>query len=288
MLKKRLKHDFKGLSKLAFPLLLALVGAVAVGSLTGFVMFAIPSESDGGASSIFNTMSTIGSGTVLFLAFMAVFAVGVGISVMIFVDFYKSTASDEAYLTFTLPVKEETFLLSKLISSLAFSTATSIAMAAGFYLMILSIVSGVYVNNPPESIDTSIMQRIWEIIYNEIYLPGPMWLYYVLGFVSTVAEAIASQLLIFLAIFVGSTIANKAKVIVSIGFYVGFTTAYSIVTSVLQTIMETVSLSLEVTPDVAVAISCIFKVFMLIITVGLGVFCFYFTTRLMKKKLNLS
>ncbi len=282
MLKKRLKYDFKSISKYALPLLLVLGIAVIVGSVSGYITTATARDAAEGAVGIFDSLGTMGAGMINMLCYLALISAGVGITVIIFVDFYRATASDEAYLTFTLPVPAKHILFSKLLTSLAWSVIVSAAMLVGMFLMIFFTFLGM---GPEVKLA---LESIWELIENSLYLPGPVNLYYALTAIHSIVASVTSQLLIFFAIFFGSVIAKKRKVVASIGCYFGFTFIYSMFNSIISMIVESIALSVNVTTSGAVVASCISTGIMILISAGAGLFFFYYTVHLMENKLNLA
>ena len=113
MLKKCLKYDLRA-NLLIWIILTAAMLAMSVPG--GFAVKAIQLEMEGAAAAV--------SGLIIFVYYIlgVVYLVsGIGLGVY---RFYQNFRTDEAYLTFTLPVKRKTLLHSKLISTFVIFVAT--------------------------------------------------------------------------------------------------------------------------------------------------------------------
>lgn len=113
MLKKCLKYDLKS-NLLIWVILTAAMLAMSIPG--GFAIKAMQLEMEGAAAAV--------SGLVIFVYYIlgVVYLVsGIGLGVY---RFYQNFRTDEAYLTFMLPVKRKTLLHSKLISTFVIFVAT--------------------------------------------------------------------------------------------------------------------------------------------------------------------
>ena len=111
MLQKLLKYNYKSVKRFGIPAVIALAVLIPTAGFGAyFLVRAIENATAKG-----DVASILGSifGMLLLLAFVGVLYVALfGVVVAILVDFYKTTATDEAYLTFTLPVTPKQIILS--------------------------------------------------------------------------------------------------------------------------------------------------------------------------------
>ena len=142
MFLKLLKHDMKSVFKLWWILLpvlpvLLLVDAVALRVMTQTIanMALQPSISDG-------------ESTVMILVVMVAYFVFLGVTVLISltsyytiilsaIRFYKNLFTDEGYLTFTLPAKRSSVLLSKTLTAVIYMTLHSLIVTVGIIFMVI-------------------------------------------------------------------------------------------------------------------------------------------------------
>ena len=128
MLGKLLKHEFNATGRLFLPVFaLLIILTPLLGSLISIV--GLDNNSSLG---IIMGLSMFGYIILLLGVFVACF-------VFIVMRFYKSMTTDEAYLTFTLPVKTSSLILSRLIPAFVWNLVTMILVLfsiAGFTLII--------------------------------------------------------------------------------------------------------------------------------------------------------
>ncbi len=143
MLGKLLKHEFNATGRLFLPVFaLLIILTPLLGSLISIV--GLDNNSSLG---IIMGLSMFGYIILLLGVFVACF-------VFIVMRFYKSMTTDEAYLTFTLPVKTSSLILSRLIPAFVWNLVTMILVLfsiAGFTLII-----GVW--------ELSDIGRLWDFI----------------------------------------------------------------------------------------------------------------------------
>jgi len=121
MLRKLLKQEFRATGRGAVPLCLGMIG---LSVLAAIAMVLLDRDN---ISSALNTISVI----VIMIYMCGLFALAVGIVVIILERFYKSMLKEEGYLTMTLPVSLGKILTAKLICALVwYIAAVVIAFAA--------------------------------------------------------------------------------------------------------------------------------------------------------------
>ena len=117
MFLKLFRHDFRGLARWMWPVMIGIGGAAVLGFINTLVL--------GRAARVDNyelpnpagerlLITSVGGTALVAMALAAAVTV---IAVLIFVKFYKSMVTDEAYLTFTLPVTAGQLIGAKFLSA---------------------------------------------------------------------------------------------------------------------------------------------------------------------------
>lgn len=119
MLGKVLKYDIKASAKMFLPLY--------VGVLIITILAKISVEFISGVD---NLLLSILSGTSVALYIFALFGLMIMTAVFLIMRFYKNFLTDEAYLTFTLPVKTSTLVISKQLNGIIWTLLTGVVFAA--------------------------------------------------------------------------------------------------------------------------------------------------------------
>ncbi len=266
MLKKLFGYDMRSLRRFGVPALFALLflAVVGAGNMAIFITY-----TDQPTGSFISAATLTSSGMLIFLIYTLIMLVPVFISVMACVDFYRSTATDEGYLTFTLPVPAWKILLSKLLAS--FLWEAIVAVAAIFAAGMVTFVGVVPIVGWGEFILS--FREIWFSIPWETF-PWPL---FVLALLSVLLQAVNSQILYFAAVFFGAVVANKHKVLCVIGCIFGINILYSLMSGIfnLFSFVWTVQ-----DLYVSLVIRCVFFA-------GIAVLAFFLTQQMMKKKVNL-
>ena len=147
---------------------------------------------------------------VIFMLGIAAFGIlicGVGIAGLVFERFYKNFYTDEGYLTFTLPVKRSTLLLSKTLNA---------AICALIYVIaeILCVFAFISFGN----FDINLFEEIGYIFSSAYEVYGAMS-YVIIG--ELVLVALCGLFLVIsliqFAMSIGSTATKKVRTIASIG-----------------------------------------------------------------------
>jgi hypothetical protein len=278
MLAKLLKYDIRSVKRFGLPILLAVAAATVLGSaaIGGII------GSTGGAAE-----GSIALSILLIFLFLAIVAVVLvlalavaGVQIAVYVDFYRSLVSDEGYLTFTLPVKAWQILLSKLLNALIWSTIVGAAVMASVSVL---FTVGVLV-------DTGELIGFSEIVYvftsfldmMDTIPPGAVALLLQMPILSFVM-AVNSLLLFFMAIFFGSVLAKKHKLIAAIGCVFGVNMIYNFFVQIFSLFL---SLPLSFASDPLLYLNIFLPVCILLLAV-LSVVFFKLTEHMMEKKLNL-
>lgn len=272
MLSKLLKYDFRRVKRVGLPILIATLLATVVGSLNslffGHVTNALMHD-DSVALILMMILSVL-----FMMLIIVVFALAVaGVQIAVFVDFYKSLITDEGYLAFTLPVKPKTIIFSKVINSCLWNLIVGAVATVG-----MALVMGIMSLSEAGSSDIT-----GSLVGSE----DGVGLFFVLLIALVIVYFLNSQLLYFLAIFFGSVIAKKNKLVAAVGCVIGvnmfYGTALSLVIMV-PFIMMVSAGSTASNPFVAINVG----LFIIIAILGALTFLFYYLLKyMMEKKLNL-
>lgn len=119
MLGKVLKYDIKASAKMFLPLYIGVLIITALAKISvEFIM-----ETD-------NLLLSILSGTSVALYIVTLFGLMLMTAIFLIMRFYKNFITDEAYLTFTLPVKTSTLIISKQINGIIWNLLTVVVLIA--------------------------------------------------------------------------------------------------------------------------------------------------------------
>ena len=232
MLVKLFKYDFKASARFGVPLLIAIAAMTILGCLStavtvgnaGAETFETATNAPFGEMLIF-----FGMGGLVLISFALAGAAAV-MGVLLLVQFYRSTVSDEAYLTFTLPVTPAQILWAKLFNTVVWSMFTGIALvlAASAILgtgMTIAGVANDFLNTFAE---------LFAFLHSTVGQSGlTMFLCCLLG----AASFVSSYLMIFMAITFGSVIVQKRKALAAVAMIFVINFIMSGITSVLQVIL---------------------------------------------------
>lgn len=134
MLGKLMKYEWRGL-RLPVSIMIGILGATTL--LTCIIIFTIDPKLDSVASG-FSMISLVLS---FMLYYFGVIGCSVGTMLIIAIRFYKTTYTDQGYLTHTLPVDSKTLLAAKTITSVL----CHLIMLASIVITILIIIGvGIY------------------------------------------------------------------------------------------------------------------------------------------------
>jgi hypothetical protein len=228
----------------------------------------------------------------IMLSYVALIGSVIYTVILVFMRFYKHLYTDEGYLTFTLPVKRGTVLLSKSVNAMIWMTAHGV-------LLILCVMIIMLIAPAPEKVGALINPIIYQEIgqiFADIWQTVGAWLIvYILEIIILlIVSAAFSVALLQLCITFAAMIVKKAKLFLGIGVYYA---ANSIISSIGVIMFYVMFLSAftgatELLEGMGEVQGCIFvALLLLIVSVALALFTsvFYMTTRnCMERKLNLS
>ncbi len=211
MLLKLFKHDFKACARYEVPVLFAILGATLIGCIEVFIMSMSMKKDDMSALGGIGTVT----GTLGLMLVVISFAVAATVmTVMLYLRFYKSMVTDEAYLTLTLPVSPSAIIWAKLLSAMLWSFIASLAIIlAGCILVFCAFAfSGALADlpNPAE-------------VFSQLPIDVVTVIIFILLSVVTLAE---SFLQVYMAILFGGSVVRKNKALAAVGmvFAINFAT----------------------------------------------------------------
>lgn len=275
MLRKVLKYDYRALFRIWW---IAAVVTVVFSVLGGFA------ESIYLKNDNVPDMITACAGMAMFFAYFCMVVLVILSEVLIFIRYYRNFFTDEGYLTFTLPVKRETLLNSKLISSLVLMLASvGVCILSNFIMFMISdfemFRSGEFFR------EISNFFRQIPVDYR-----GYLVAYILEGLIILALLLLLSVLFLYGCITFGSMIVKKGKLLASIGIYMGANSIFSFNSQLLM-IFGTASLavwaealSVDIIPGLIVLVLLILILFLASICALIYAFIYW----MLGRKLNLS
>ena len=234
MLGKLFKYENKSVSKLLTPLTLAVIILPILGALILKMQYIFGDKFEDG--SIVSSIFSLASGIMIFFIVIATIS-ACFISLFILMQrYYKNLFSDEGYLTFTLPVKTGSIILSKLFTAVIWSVIVAVCTIIGVITFAFFGTSASFVNH--EVIDG--FCKAFKQIF-EFYFTGSavQIIYLIELLISIIVSLFTNILLMYLAITIGCQIAKKHKVLASIGMYFVISSVVSVLSTIIQVITTT-------------------------------------------------
>lgn len=194
MLKNIIKHEFKATYRTFLPI--NITYAIVCGIL--YLLIPVLKKFEG-------PLIEIGFGFGMLVIILGIVFVVISPFLFLSMRFYKTTATREAYLTFTVPAKTSTILLGKFITALAWTVGTLVIWLLGIMAL------GTAVSGLPFD-------------FSELFFDKDTLLY----LFSTFVSIINSLLMIFAAISL-SQLVRDHRILASFGFYAALYTVQQIV-----------------------------------------------------------
>lgn len=273
MLGKLIKHEFKATGRFFLPMYVFIIILTPIFSLSIRMLNDSDSVDTYSVGSAMSTLLGFGgiSGFVIMMMgiFMATF-------ILIVLRFYRTTATSEAYLTFTLPVNAWEIVFSKTLCGFIWEICTGIL--AGAAILCMTFISGLWsVQDFLKSMSDflSNFQTFFGLDPSDI-------LSLVLILIAGLLGVLASLGKIFLSISLGQLF-NNHRILISIGFYLAVYVALRFVGSMTSLpLLMIESDSMDTSNYYLNILYSITAVQNLII----AVVCFIITTIILKKHLN--
>ncbi|WKY46318.1 ABC transporter permease [Eubacteriaceae bacterium ES3] len=224
MLGKLLKHELKATGRTFLPIYAALIILTILNKLV--ITLGIPNFYE--ETTVSNPFLEMIFVITMFLYVSIVVALSVMTLVVIVQRFYKNLFSDEGYLMFTLPVKVNEHILSKLLIALLWTFISTIAIIITILILSWGSFSWLDVTQSfsllSTEIETQLHLSIGLVIFEAVLL--------------VIAEIVSSILMIYVSITIGQLF-NQHRVIAAFG-------AYIVISVVLQIIFSLVILLIPI------------------------------------------
>ena len=240
MLRKVLKYDLGAIWKIW---LILSVTSVVLGAVGGVCMRLVENPE---LNFAFFPIVILG----LILSFIGIIAYIVITSILIIVRYYNNFFTDEAYLTFTLPVKRSTLFDSKILTAFIFNTASALVFTVSLCLMMLiwpgadgSPMLFYFVQDIKDTLDifSHMVDNkivVWAIAYSVAFV------------ILMLASFIYSTMATFACITFGGTVAKKHKILMSIAVYYGLSMALEVVSLITSSLFSVVVQALQEYPEI--------------------------------------
>ena len=260
MLGKLFKHEMKATARLLLPLYLVL----AVFTIMDRIVIYLD---------LFKGVLKVIPGFITFGYILSIIALTVVSSVIVITRFYRNLMTDEGYLMFTLPVKSNDLINSKLLAACIWTVGSIIAVITS----LLIVFSGsAYFSSIPD---------IWQLMVTEMKSAfGTNAVLLTAEFIILIVVSILNSILmIYVSIAIGQLF-NGHKVLGSfaayIVLYIIVQVVSTMITIIFSLIFNNTVLGLNTLPQVIFPVS----IFLFVI---LTIAYYLITNYIMKKKLNL-
>ena len=270
MFSKLLNHDFINTRRYGFPILFLILCMGILGCVFSFLCIKVFPPSNASTVQIFFFISGT---TLLSLSIIGLFALCGLMMIFMMIYFYKNLVTDEAYLTFTLPVSPAQILSSKLFTAFFWNMISWIAAVLSFTLMLLP---GYFMASPAYEYLHTLFQ----------FYTVHQWITAVLWLINFIISNLSTMLMVYAAIILGAVIARKHKIAVAIGLVFA-------VSAIKSTFVSLFNLSSTLFYDALYLQNGISNyydisnIFMIIINAVFSIVFFFLTKYLLEKKLNL-
>ena len=279
MFVKGMKYELRSVARIVVPLLIVFLCASMIMSL-GFMLdgrvfrFSETEGNDMALSAIFAlTESLLGIGIVLLMV-----AINITVYVLIIRRFYTSFFTDEAYLTFTLPVTMDCHLMIKIVSMLFWNIAALVVTCLGALIIFGGLAVGY-----TEQVQEAYYYFSYIIETVQISLQGTsdnLGIQLVVTVLNGFTEYIFQSLLIYFSIALGCMLFKKHRLLGSILSFFVINTLESWVRTIFQSLLTGFGMS----NGTVYLIQTIISIVLMII----GMIALYLGTRyILQKKLNL-
>lgn len=227
MLGKLIKHDFKSLSRLLLPTMIAILGATILASLA--IRFNLGNSAAALGNSPWAQVLTVISSLLTAVMVMAIIAAFILVLFVIYQHFYKNFMTSQGYLTFTLPTTANCLLWSKLITAMLWLAISAVVGFLCINLFFLIAPSGTGILN-------SDLFSAYGTFFRSLseFSAGDLWAIALEILLFAVVGAASSILHVYLALIIGGAVSQKHKLLAGIGFYFVINIAMGVVTSIIQ------------------------------------------------------
>ena len=288
MFKKLLKYDMQAVLRLWWiGAIVTPIAAVIGGIMAQLLKYANDPDTQ---KNIVTALITMMAGVSIFICVLTIILSFVLTVVLVYVRFYKNLYTDEGYLTFTLPVTRKQILLSKTVNALIWYNLHFILVIASLILFSMIAPSGDdgIINFEFFRLVSELFGMIWKEI-------GAWTILYAAELLLIIPVSFALSICtVHLSITIGSIIAKKAKIIVSILVYYLINSAISLL---MQLGLYSVAFAFAgglstILPDSSANQAALFVALIIFIAIlvvsAICVILYCITQSLLDRKLNLS
>lgn len=215
MLGKVMKYELRASGRLLLPLFGL---AIIVCALLRLAIWGIPAIWES-AGNIVTPMATL-------FGIVLIIVVAVLAFVAVVVRFYQGMVSNEAYLSFTLPVKPSTHVLGRLLTGSLYSFAGILVATVGLFILVpqLSVLFNPDLMIPTNMNGTQFMLRLGDI-------PSDILLSFIgVLLVSLVLGVVTNLLFLYVSMAIGTAISPRNRILGSVAAYLILNTVESILT----------------------------------------------------------
>lgn len=282
MLRKVLKYDLGAIWKIW---LILSATSVALGAVGGVCMRLVENPE---LNFAFFPIVILG----LILSFIGIIAYIVITSILIIVRYYNNFFTDEAYLTFTLPVKRSTLFDAKILTAFIFNTASALVFSVSLCLMLL-IWPGAD-GSPMLFYVFEDFKDVFETLFILAKDNETAWwiiAYSVAFIILLLASFIYSTMATFACITFGGTVAKKHKILMSIAVYYGLNMALEVVSLITSSLFSVVVQALQEYPEIIPNGAILWVILMLLLGISAAIVlvsCFFYKFCVSKLRGNLN
>lgn len=227
-----------------------------------------------------NPFAAAGIGMTLMFLILGIFAYYAAVQIILLVRFYKNKFTDEGYLTFTLPVNSHQIFLSSLLNMFFWTLISTLVL---ILCLIIMVAIGV---DPSEMSPSDPSDNAFDAMISNL---PPAWLILIqilFGFLSGLITPMT-------CLTVGATVAKKHKILAAFGIYYVISMIASTVESIISVAFsqDFLDAGMSGTLDIMNQMSeytTRVSIVGLLVQVVMATGCYFLSTYLMKRKLNLN
>lgn len=282
MLGKLFKYENRAVSKILFPLSIAVILLSVFGAAMLKLNFVFEGFYE--QENIVSNLISTGSNLLMIFSILAIVSANFVAVFLIMQRYYRNLFTDEGYLTFTLPVTPVQIILSKLFTAIIWSVIIVLCTIAGVFIFVVFGTSSSFINY--EVIDA--IKEVWHQIASVELISLLDWFLFIFEFILMgIVSMVTSFLLIYLSITLGSQIAKKHKILASVGMYFVISSVVSTVESIIMAMIMILNFgSLEAEP------TSLFEMYLLfigaiVVNLIVSVVYFFVNKYVLTNKLNI-
>lgn len=224
-----------------------------------------------------NAFAAAGLGMGLMFLIFGIIAYSVAVQIILLVRFYKNKFTDEGYLTFTLPVNSHQIFLSSLLNMFLWTLISTLVMILCILIMLVfgMDIEELLASYPADEIIDAV----------SLGTPPPA-----LILVQGILGVLSGLIIPMTCLTIGATVAKKHKILAAFGIYYAISMITNTVESIISVALSVDYLSTDILDtaeqmtEYTTRVSIVNLLVQLIIATG----CYFLSTYLMKRKLNLN